>query len=511
MLAKTRRLTLLAVLAVLAVLSAAAPVGAHTGFESSSPADGDVLDGPVSEISLTFVGDASPAGDGFVVLDPSGTVREPDEVTTVDNLTWVLRFDEPLAGGVVGVRWMVAAPDTHPIEGSFAFTAGADFRPPVDDGNADNETTIDDEAIVAVPEQVPPPVADEPVDLESFLVTGDAAPTATGALASAARILNLLGAVLTIGGAAFAAFGLRGDPSDVRAVIFWVRRGGALLVMGAVMEAMSLTAIVNGEWAALTSPSDVGDALGTSAGLALALRAVGGFLAASKTGLQTTKASAIGDPVVAARQAAIVGGGHRNPPPIDRGEDEPFVYPDDRVWNPALAGLVGLILIALSFLFDGHTVSTGPRWLHALANLTHVTAASTWAGGVVMVTLTIRRRRQHGRPTRSLQLAMRFSVIATFALVAAGLAGAALSIIVVDSMSDLWSTPWGRILGAKIACVAIAAAGGAYNHRVVVPNLDRDPTHQPTIDRFRTVVTLEAVALVLVAIITAFLVSASVS
>ncbi len=104
---------------------------------------------------------------------------------------------------------------------------------------------------------------------------------------------------------------------------------------------------------------------------------------------------------------------------------------------------------------------------------------------------------------------MRFSVIATAALVAAGVAGTALSIIVIDAVADLWSTPWGQLLIAKIAVVAVAAAGGAYNHLVIVPALNQTPDDHTTIDRFRTVVTLEAAALVAVAIITAFLIAAS--
>ena len=90
--------------AFVVLLSAASPASAHTGFESSSPGDGQTIDQPVAEISLTFSGEATPAGEGFVVLDPSGVIREPDEVISADNLTWTLRFDEPLAGGVVGVR-----------------------------------------------------------------------------------------------------------------------------------------------------------------------------------------------------------------------------------------------------------------------------------------------------------------------------------------------------------------------------------------------------------------------
>ena len=499
-------------IAVLAIALSAAPAAAHTGFEASSPGDGEVVAESVSEITLTFTGEASPAGEGFVVLDPDGTIREPDQITTSDNLTWVLRFNEPLAGGKVGVRWMVAAPDAHPIEGSFSFTVTAEAP------HADGESGGNEESPLEETEDTSEPSALDPereqlgasVDLESFLDTGDAQPVAAAPIAAIARILSLVGAVVVIGGAAFAAFGLRGDPVDVHAVLAWVRGGGALVIAGAAGLATSTTAALAGEWPALGSPGDLSEALWSSAGLAIALRALGGFAVVSNIGTKTRTASAIGDPVIAARQLATVGAGHSAPPP-GRAPDEPFVYAEDHAWDHrvALGGLFGVAMVAASFIFDGHTASEGPRWLHAIANLVHVTSASVWAGGVAMLALTIHRRYRNDRPTKALQLAIRFSVVATIALVAAGLAGLALSIVVLDSISDVWSTPWGRLLMAKVLVVAAAAAGGAYNHRVVVPTLDQDPEDQPTIDRFRKVVTFEAVALVAVAILTAFLIAAS--
>lgn len=507
---KTTRGLAVALLILLATVLPASPAGAHTGFESSSPADGEVIDEPVDEVSLTFTGDATPTGEGFVVLDPTGTIREPDDITTVDNRTWTLRFDEPLAGGDIGVRWMVAAPDAHPIDGTFSFTIIAPLPEPNPSGEQTDETAVagDEGADSNIGELE---TAAEPIALETFLDAGQSGPAAADSIASAARIASIVGAVLVIGGAAFAAFGIRGDASDVRAVLYWVRRGGVLLLIGAVAEVATMTAVQVGGWSLQTSPTEVVDVLWSSAGLAVVLRAVGGFLATSKTGLATVAASAAGDPVVAARQLATVGGGHSAPPPADRAPDEPFVYADDHAWDHrlALGGLLGVTLVAVSFMFDGHTASEGPRVLHAVANLTHVTTAAIWAGGVAMLALTIHRRHNDDRPPQALQLAMRFSVIATVALVAAGIAGMALSVLVVDSVSDLWSTDWGRLLALKVVLVGVAAVGGAYNHRVIVPALDRDPGNQATIDRFRTVVTVEAVALLAVAIVTAFLIAAS--
>ena len=528
---------LIGALAVSAILlGAASPVGAHTGFESSSPADGDVVDEPVSEIVLRFAGEATPAGEGFVVLDPTGAIREPDEITSADNLTWTLRFDEPLAGGNVGVRWMVAAPDAHPIDGSFSFTVNATTPEQTatilahgveQTSTEDTETSLSDPsdqtatATIEQPGEILGSVdglegatassAVAPVDLESFLEPETSDPAAVGTVASTARALSILGAVLVIGASAFAAFGLRGDTADVVAVLYWVRRGSLIVLAGAIAEAASMTATLAGEWSALASPRDLQNALWTSAGLAIALRAAGSLTTAVYTTLDTTVATAAGDPVIAARQLATVGGGHSTPPPPDRAPDEPFIYTNDHTWNhdAGRLGLLGIALIAVSFMFDGHTASEGPLLLHAIANAIHVTTAAIWAGGVTMLALTIHRRSTTGRPTQALQLAMRFSVIATIALIAAGLAGIALSAIVLDSISEIWSTPWGRLLALKVTLVAAAAAGGAYNHRIVVPALDRNPNHQPTIDRFRTIVTLEAAALLSVAIVTAFLIAAS--
>ncbi len=499
---------------LLVITFAAGPAAAHTGFESSSPADSEVVDEPVAEITLTFSGEATPAGEGFVVLDANGNLREPDEVSSIDDLVWVLRFDEPLVGGEIGVRWMVAAPDAHPISGSLSFTVTAEFEAPpgITPSPADTPEPVGPTSVqqADTTEQTNPASETQPVDLESFLETDEEWPSRAGVIAAGARILAVLGAVLVIGATAFAAFGLRGDTSDVGAVLSWVRRGGALVALGAIIEAATMTVTLAGAWASLLSLDELIDALWSSAGFAVALRFSGGVLAASKMILHTTSAASVGDPVMVARQLATVGAGHSAPPP-GRNADEPFVYTKDNAWDHSRsrAGLLGVALVAVSFMFDGHTASEGPRWLHAITNLTHVTTAATWAGGVAMLALTIRRRKRHDRPTQALQLAMRFSVIATISLIAAGVAGLTLSFVVLDSISEAWSTPWGRLLLVKVALVAVAAAGGAYNHRIVVPALDRNPDDQPTIDRFRSVVTIEAGALIAVAVVTAFLIAAS--
>ncbi|NNE97221.1 MAG: hypothetical protein HKN24_14465, partial [Acidimicrobiales bacterium] len=259
-------------------------------------------------------------------------------------------------------------------------------------------------------------------------------------------------------------------------------------------DALTHVAEFAGGWSGVWSPSSIGNALWTSAGLAIGLGLIGGGLITTKTSLATTAAHV---PAGTPRQG--------------RAGQRRFINPSDHTWDvgAAIGALIGIAFVSASFMFDGHTVSEGPRWFHAAVNLVHVVAAATWAGGVAMLAYVVWRRRRRGVNTDVYALAARFSVIATGALVTAGLAGVALSVVILDSPAALWSTEWGRLLALKIGLVAVAAAGGGYNHQVIVPALDRAPNDPATIDRFRIVVSLEALALVAVAVVTALLIGAS--
>ncbi|MFT7646776.1 MAG: copper transport protein [Candidatus Poriferisodalaceae bacterium] len=114
-----------------------------------------------------------------------------------------------------------------------------------------------------------------------------------------------------------------------------------------------------------------------------------------------------------------------------------------------------------------------------------------------------------GADLGALQLAMRFSVVAAIALAAAGAAGVVLAVLILDSVSGLWSTPWGRLLLLKVALVSAAASAGAYNHFGLIPMMERVPNDEAGAHKFRVVVTAEAVALITVAAVTAFLVAAA--
>ena len=498
-------------LAAIALVLAAAPASAHTGFESSDPMDGATVTTPVDTITLVFTGPAEPTGTGFEILDPTGQTRTATEASSDDGTTWVLRFAPALSGGVVGVRWMVKAPDAHPIDGSFSFTTPA---APILTPGADEPEAGD--GLSATPL---PAVESEPASasLAEFLDTGGDSAAMPPRIGAGARMVTLIGTLVGVGALIFAAAVLRGDRRDVRYVLHWVRRAGILVVIGAGVEFAAQVAVEGGGWSALWEPSSLTDVAVSSFGIAVVLRVVGGALLASGARLDIAHASEVPDPVVAIKERVGVGAGDsvdKRAASDGRRADagEPYVHSGDHAWLltvDSVGAAVGAVMVVAAHLFDGHTVTKGDRIWTAVADVVHVTGGAIWVGGVLMLTAVLWRRHRHRRELRALQLAVRFSVVATLALVAVGLAGVALTVIVLDSPSELWATEWGRTLIAKSLFVAAAAAAGGYNHRVLIPQLQDRPEDPVLAQRFRLIVTVEAAALVAVVVATALLMGAA--
>jgi methionine-rich copper-binding protein CopC len=123
-----RRQLLSAVLGIFVVAAAllgfSAPAVAHDAAESSSPAQGATLETPPEKVSVTFNKNPLGIGAQFSVKDASGAEWADGAVVIVDNVA-----SQPLkAGAPAGaytVAWRVVSSDSHPIEGTFGFTATA--------------------------------------------------------------------------------------------------------------------------------------------------------------------------------------------------------------------------------------------------------------------------------------------------------------------------------------------------------------------------------------------------
>jgi methionine-rich copper-binding protein CopC len=107
-----------------AVLGLAGPAAAHDAAESSSPAQGASVPVPPEQVSVTFSNKPLGIGASVSVKDASGTEWADGQVQIVDNVaSQKLRPGAP--AGAYTVSWRVVSSDSHPIEGTFGFTAAA--------------------------------------------------------------------------------------------------------------------------------------------------------------------------------------------------------------------------------------------------------------------------------------------------------------------------------------------------------------------------------------------------
>ncbi|MGT2461469.1 copper resistance CopC family protein [Sinomonas atrocyanea] len=97
---------------------------AHDVIESTNPADGSTVATLPASVVLTF--DHTPIGVGTEILvkDPTGTNQADGPAKIVDtNVAQPLKPGAP--AGKYTVVWRVVSADSHPIEGTFTFTAKA--------------------------------------------------------------------------------------------------------------------------------------------------------------------------------------------------------------------------------------------------------------------------------------------------------------------------------------------------------------------------------------------------
>jgi copper transport protein len=137
-----------------------------------------------------------------------------------------------------------------------------------------------------------------------------------------------------------------------------------------------------------------------------------------------------------------------------------------RLLWPALGLSLGL---AAGLSLSGHSAVDPPasKWSE-LADWAHLSAASLWAGGVVMllaVFVTAPGLRQ--------QAFVRFARAAPVLIAVLLAAGIYLSVLRLPSLSDLWTTGYGHVLIVKLSLVALALVWGGFHHFVVEPRLGR--------------------------------------
>jgi copper transport protein len=467
---------------------------AHTDFDSSTPSDQEVVEGPLETVTVRFTTPATPVEPGFEVLDPSGTLRTPTSIDEGDGTTFVLRFDPPLTEGTHGVRWKVRAGDAHPIDGAFAFevTVPAPAPPP---------TTATES--LAAPTPPPPPansIASSPADeshtagvgttqLADFLSADSTADDGT-AVGRAGRVITFTGTIFGVGALAALMWVIRGRRAELRQLAAWVRIAGIVIATGGLLELAALHA---------GHPAAVWELFDSKVGFAALLKLVGGV--AVWLGFHD-RAGSVTAPPLALSAAAITDLG----PVSERSRDHAHR------WTPtsaAVVGFTGYAVVLSSFWFDGHTVSRGPWLVHSVVNSIHLGAAAVWGGGVFAMAHVAWMRRRRSEAAGLAAMVIRFSSLATASLAAVIVAGLTMAALIVDTPGELFTTAWGRLLLAKTAVVAAAAAIGGFNHFRLKPALERSPDDPALARDLRISLTVESAIFAVIVVLTAWLVAAA--
>ncbi|MBT9258067.1 copper resistance protein CopC [Phycicoccus sp. MAQZ13P-2] len=123
-----RLLAVVLLLLGLAVVTAT-PAAAHTGLESSTPADGSTLRRSPTTLVLRFADPVVPGTAVGALSGPGGrtSLRAP----TVRGATVRMTLAEPAAPGRYRLAWRVVADDGHPVSGTLRFeVAGAPAASP---------------------------------------------------------------------------------------------------------------------------------------------------------------------------------------------------------------------------------------------------------------------------------------------------------------------------------------------------------------------------------------------
>ena len=393
------RLTLLAV-ALSAFAVSDGRVSAHSDFSGSEPEAGAIVDGPLTMVEMRFALPVQ-ARPGFEILVDGGLVESFWEAFDAERTVWAGTTPDGLSGGTVSVTYAVTADDGHLIEGEIFFTVTAAEGTTVVPAETAAVTTTTSMSISPTTTIASTTMVDE-----SIAPLSVATPRVGDRLEHLARAISLLGVVLVLGLSFFSFAVLRsGVPGPFARVVM---SASALVGVSAVIELVA-----------------VADRLGLNA------------------------ADAIGDPLargpvirlIFSVLVVLAGLAARVAP------------------ASSTAPLVGAVIGAVSFAFDGHAVTFGWRPLHAASSMAHVVTASVWVGSVIGLVLIGRQE-----PDVARRVIVRLGRLLPITVGAITLSGVVMVLMIHGWSLGLGDSEWGRTLIVKTSLVAVAGLLGLRHH-----------------------------------------------
>lgn len=475
-----------------ALIGSALPASAHVDFLGSTPANVSTVNGPVTSIVLEYSGTSDPISDDFLIQDASGTSQPIASVGNDGDTKVVVTTVNALPSGRNKVSWALRGTDGHKMTGTISFTVAA---------ATSSSTTSTVAAIPSTPSAQP-----VEVDVTDSVVDPSSVSSDTGSaemIATAGRWLVYVMILFTVGSLAYLVLVHRGTRREGRRIVFLIRRSAILVIVGSAMEWFAQLAVYgSGSITDVVSPSAWGDLLSTSFALGTLCRIIGAALVLRFVPIEVVTE----DPIDYANLDDYdLFGELASPSPVATAvvSESETRLARVRVESGPLA-FVGALLLVLSESFIGHTASVEPRALVLVSDAVHMLAAAVWVAGVWLLAWTFWQRTRRGEALDARLVATRFSITATWALVAVAISGTALGWAILGSPGRLFTTEFGRMLLIKVALVAVIGAIGLHNRRTLLPALE-----QPGIDvRFYRTIIIESALFVAVLVATALLVVA---
>jgi copper transport protein len=130
-----------------------------------------------------------------------------------------------------------------------------------------------------------------------------------------------------------------------------------------------------------------------------------------------------------------------------------------------VAGLCAVALVVAP-AFGGHALDHGsPAWVAVPLDLLHLGSAAVWAGGLVALLSLLRTT--IGDDAARVAAARRFSTVALAAVAVLAASGVGRALTELDSVSQVWSTSYGRALIVKTVLFLPLLAVGRVNRAVL--------------------------------------------
>ena len=418
------------VAAVVGLVLCPAQARAHARLTRSEPASGSRVGSPQiirlwfserPEITLTGVTVTNGSGRVFVVSFPQPNSSDPLEVS--------FAVSASLPAGKYKVAWRTVASDGHPSRGSFTFVV------------LSTPAAVATESLPrsrAIAKAIQP--ADTGISFDSAEV--EQSDGSASVSSSLARALSFGGILIVIGVIAFNLLVVaRSDRigselvwrMESRAAVVGI--AASILVIIAGFVRIYLEARMMNDMPGMQRMTMTDMVMHTRWGFALRLEIIAAFLALIS-----------------------------------------FAIAIPRVRGAWLIASLSAVVLAFTPALAGHAAAT-PRFTTMMiaTDFLHVLGASSWLGNLACVMLIgvpiILRNGGDERWQSVAALVNTFSPIAIASATIVVLSGLTASWVHLERISDLWTTAYGQMLFRKLVFVAVTLAIGAYNFRMVQPQL----------------------------------------